>query len=100
MQAIKLSRLFESSYTLPQLRLFELDETGWLKVLKVDEYALRKPRRPQALLQQVLFSYTGALMLRIADMLSLHAAGEPHYLMREVDTHIHRDTVVHATLGR
>ena len=58
---MQLSRPFESFYTLPQLRLFELDETRWLKTLKVDEYALMKPWRPQEALQQVLFSYAEAL---------------------------------------
>jgi hypothetical protein len=42
------------------LRLFELDDTEWLKALKVGEYALRRSWRPQAL-QEVLFSYTEAL---------------------------------------
>ncbi|MDQ3966494.1 MAG: hypothetical protein M3246_08625 [Actinomycetota bacterium] len=45
---------------LPQLRLFELDDTEWLKALKVGEYTLRRPRRPRAL-QDVLFAYTEVL---------------------------------------
>lgn len=56
-------RLFETSGVLPQLRLFGLEalgEAGWLKALKLDEYAPRRPRRPPAL-QQVLFSYLQAL---------------------------------------
>lgn len=52
-------RLFETSGVLPQLRLFGLDalgEAGWLKALKLDEYAPR--RRPQPLaLQRTLFTY-------------------------------------------
>jgi hypothetical protein len=53
--------LYESSYRREQLRLFELEESGWLKALKVSEYE-RKPRgtTPQVL-QQVLFSYGEAL---------------------------------------
>jgi len=47
-----------------QLRLFDLGEVlgeeGWVKVLKLDEYAPRRPRRPDEL-QQVLFSYTEAI---------------------------------------
>ncbi len=54
-------QLFESSYrvAIAQLRLFELEalgESGWLKALRLEDYALRKPRRPQ-MLQEVLFSY-------------------------------------------
>jgi hypothetical protein len=37
-----------------------LGEEGWLKALKLGEYAPRKPRRPGAL-QQVLFAYTKAI---------------------------------------
>jgi putative transposase len=62
---VKRSRLFETphrrSSTHP--RLFELDalgEDGWLKALKMSEYALRRPRRPEKL-QDVLFSYTDAI---------------------------------------
>ncbi len=53
--------LFGTSIIVPQLRLFDLGEVpgeeGWMKVLKLDEYA---PRRPDKL-QQVLFSYTEAI---------------------------------------
>lgn len=55
-------RLFETSRVLPQLRLFGLEalgETGWLKALKLEEYATRRPRR-QAL-QQPLFAYLDAI---------------------------------------
>jgi len=48
-------RVFETSHAPPQLRLFGLEETGWLKVLKLGEYAPRKSQRPQAL-QEALFS--------------------------------------------
>ncbi len=53
-------RLFESSYALPQLRLFELGDAQWLQALKLEGYASRRPRRPRAL-QEVLFSYLEAL---------------------------------------
>jgi putative transposase len=60
LREVKNPTLFETTYALPQLRLFELDDTEWLKALKVGEYALRRSWRPQAL-QEVLFSYTEAL---------------------------------------
>ena len=45
--------LLETSYQQPHLKLVELVEilgnTGWLKVLRLDDYAARKPRRLQAL---------------------------------------------------
>ncbi|MCA1837406.1 MAG: hypothetical protein LC674_01055, partial [Actinobacteria bacterium] len=56
--------LFESAHRLAQLRLFELNilgEGGWLKALKLEEYAPRQPRRAPASLQQVLFAYTEAI---------------------------------------
>lgn len=58
---MQLSRLFESFYTLPQLRLFELDETRWLKALKVGEYTLRKPRRPRRPAVDALLIRRGSL---------------------------------------
>ncbi|MDP8951494.1 MAG: helix-turn-helix domain-containing protein [Actinomycetota bacterium] len=63
LRAITRPRLFETSYALPQLRLFALStlgEGGWLKALKLDGYAPRKSRRPRAW-QEVLFPYLGAL---------------------------------------
>lgn len=53
-------RLFQTPYALAQPRLFGLDEAGWLKALKLREYADRKPRRP-AFLQEALFAYLDAL---------------------------------------
>jgi putative transposase len=58
-------RLFETVHRRApaQPRLFELmvlGDTGWLKALRKEEYALRKARRPQAL-QQALFSYIEAV---------------------------------------
>ncbi|MBA3475098.1 MAG: hypothetical protein H0T57_18060 [Rubrobacter sp.] len=57
--------LFENSHRRkrPQARLFGLQEVlgdGWLKALKLEEYAPRGPRRPHAL-QEVLFPYAEAL---------------------------------------
>jgi putative transposase len=58
--------LFETSIaTLAKpLRLFNLEEVlgeeGWIKVLKLEEYAPRQPRRHDEL-QQVLFPYTEAI---------------------------------------
>ena len=61
---MKSHTLFESSIVPPQLRLFDLGEVlgeeGWVKFLKLDEYAPRQLRRPDAL-QQVLFPYTEAV---------------------------------------
>jgi transposase/transposase InsO family protein len=64
LRSVKDYTLFETSIVVPQLRLFDLGEAlgeeGWMKVLKLDEYAPRKPRRPDQL-QQVLFPYTEAI---------------------------------------
>lgn len=60
--AIRHPRLLETSYALAQLRLFALDalgESGWLKAMRLEGYAPRRPR-PQAL-QDVLFPYLDAL---------------------------------------
>jgi putative transposase len=56
-------RLFGSSRFCPQSRLFALDalgECGWLKALRLEGYAPRRPRRPLSL-QQALFPYAEAL---------------------------------------
>jgi hypothetical protein len=45
---------------LAQLRLFELGDEEWLKALKLEAYAPRKTRRPQAL-QQALFTHAEAI---------------------------------------
>jgi putative transposase len=63
LQAVRRPVLFESSHMLPQPRLFRLDvlgEGGWLKALKLEEYAPRRPRGSLAL-QQILFAYTEAI---------------------------------------
>jgi putative transposase len=59
-------RLFTTRYarSRPQLRLFGLEdalgEGGWLKALRLEEYAARTRRRPTAV-QQALFPYLEAL---------------------------------------
>ena len=64
LQRVKGHMLFETSVILPQLKLFGLGEVlgeeGWMKAIKLDEYAPRQPRRPDKL-QQVLFAYTEAI---------------------------------------
>jgi hypothetical protein len=52
-------RLFQTPYAAAQPRLFGLKEAGWLKALKLREYADRKPRRPE-FLQETLFAYLNA----------------------------------------
>lgn len=60
LREVKSHTLFETSILSPQLRLFDLGETlgeqGWMKILKLDEYAPRQPRIHHEL-QQVLFPY-------------------------------------------
>lgn len=61
--AVRCPVLLETSRVLPQPRLFRLDvlgEGGWLKALKLEEYAPRRPSGSPAL-QQILFPYTEAL---------------------------------------
>jgi hypothetical protein len=56
-------RLFGTTAIVAQPRLFGLDalgETGWLKALKLEGYAPRRPRGPMAL-QQALFPYAEAI---------------------------------------
>lgn len=56
--------LFETSRALGQMRLLGLAETlgedGWLKALRLDDYAPRSSRRPD-MLQQVLFAYADTI---------------------------------------
>jgi transposase InsO family protein len=62
--AVRKPTLFESSYVAGQMRLFSLAETlgedGWLKVLRLEDYAPRSSCQPE-MLQQVLFTYTDAI---------------------------------------
>lgn len=63
LEAVTNPRLFASPYATTQPKLFALDalgEGGWLKALRLDEYAAYTRRRPNAL-QQTLFSYLEAL---------------------------------------
>ena len=65
LRAVARPTLFETFHprSWPQPKLFGLStlgDSGWLKILKLDEYAPRRPRKPQAL-QQALFAYTEAI---------------------------------------
>ena len=65
LRSVSRPRLFETSRGLrqPRRRLFALDalgEGGRLKAMRLDGYAPRAPRRPQAL-QEALFPYAEAL---------------------------------------
>jgi putative transposase len=64
LRAVKCHTLFETSIILGQLRLFDLGEAlgeeGWIKAIKLDEYAPRLPHGPDKL-QQVLFPYAEAI---------------------------------------
>ncbi len=60
LRAVGRPRLFETSHAPPQLRLFALDEAGWIKALKLEGYTPRAPRR-RRMLQQALFPYADAL---------------------------------------
>ena len=55
--------LFDTSFAAGQPKLFGLAETlgedGWLKTLRLEDYARRRPRRP-GMLQQALFPYGDA----------------------------------------
>lgn len=48
-KAVGGARLFETSYVLPQLRLFALEEAGWLTALKIEDcdFLLAGNRLPQ-----------------------------------------------------
>jgi putative transposase len=56
--------MFETSIMVHQPKLFDLaaslGEDGWLKAIRMADYAPRTPKRPD-LLQQVLFAYTEAI---------------------------------------
>ncbi len=54
------AKIFETTFVLPQQRLFALDVTVWLKALRLEGYAPRRDRRP-AFLQDALFPYLDAL---------------------------------------
>jgi len=59
LKGVSRPELFENSNVLPQLRLFGLEalgDGGWLKSLKLDEYAPRGSRRP-TMLQAALFPF-------------------------------------------
>jgi hypothetical protein len=58
-KTVRSARLFGTSYVMAQLRLFALDEGGWLKALKLEGYAARRASGQMAL-QEVLFPYLEA----------------------------------------
>ena len=64
LRGIGKATMFETSIVVHQPRLFDLvealGEEGWLRALRLADYAPRRPRRPE-LLQQVLFPYTEAI---------------------------------------
>ena len=60
LKAVGRARLFSTSYVMPQLRLFALDDSEWLKALRLERYTPRRPAGPMAL-QEVLFPYLYAL---------------------------------------
>ena len=63
LREVKRPRLLPHRFGAAQLRLFGLDalgESGWLKAVRLEAYAPRSPRRPQAL-QQALFPYATVL---------------------------------------
>jgi transposase InsO family protein len=63
LEAVTNARLFSIGYPTPQPKLFALDalgEDGWLKALRLEGYAARARRRPEAL-QQALFPYLESL---------------------------------------
>jgi len=64
LREVKKPTLFDTTFASGQPRLFGLAETlgdgGWLKMLRLDDYAPRGARRPE-MLQQVLFAYTDAI---------------------------------------
>jgi hypothetical protein len=59
LEAVGGARLFGTAHTLPQLQLFAMDDAGWLKALKLEGNAPRRPAGPMAL-QEVLFPYLDA----------------------------------------
>lgn len=63
LQAVTNPRLFATAYRTAQPKLFALEALGaggWLKALRLEDYAPRRSRRP-GMLQQVLFAYTDAV---------------------------------------
>ncbi len=47
LRTVEEPRLFETAYRSPQLALWALNDTEWLKVIRRPDYAPRKPRREQ-----------------------------------------------------
>jgi len=47
LRAVEEPKIFETAYRSPQLALWALNDTEWLKVIRRPDYAPRKPRREQ-----------------------------------------------------
>jgi hypothetical protein len=45
LRAVDEPRVYETPFRSPQLALWELDDTEWLKVIRRPDYAPRQPRR-------------------------------------------------------
>ncbi len=64
LREVSKATMFETSIVVHQPKLFDLasalGENGWLKALRLADYAPRAPKRPE-LLQHVLFAYTEAI---------------------------------------
>jgi hypothetical protein len=45
LRAVEEPKVFETEYRSPQLALWALDDSEWLKVIRRPEYAPRKPRQ-------------------------------------------------------
>jgi putative transposase len=45
LRAVEEPKIFETAYRSPQLALWALDDSEWLKVIRRPEYAPRKPRQ-------------------------------------------------------
>jgi hypothetical protein len=64
LRSVGRARIFETSRVLPHPRLFALDALGeidWLKALRLEGYAPRRPQKPRGLQQGLA---AGALPLR------------------------------------
>jgi len=56
LRAVEEPKVFETAYRSPQLALWALDDTEWLKVIRRPDYALRKPRQ-ERIEQPALFAF-------------------------------------------
>lgn len=47
LRAVEEPQVFETAYRSPQLALWDLNDTEWLKVIRRPDYAPRKPRQEE-----------------------------------------------------